>query len=128
MSSEHEHQVEVARPHSEERFGSFGGGQSSGEEHAGSNEEIPEPETGPIPLWLVWLIGLGLFWAGAYLFSFSGGFKANVFDYEPKFGAQGWRPKIASGSESGWKSALFGELHYLPSSQRRGVAWAISAP
>ena len=94
MSPEHEHQVEVARPHSEERFGSFGGGQSSGEEHSGSNEEIPEPETGPIPLWLVWLIGLGLFWAGAYLFSFSGGFKADVFDYEPKFGAQGGGPRL----------------------------------
>ena len=43
----------------------------------------------PIPLWLIWLIGLGLFWGGAYLFSFSGGFKADVFDYEPKFGVQG---------------------------------------
>ena len=59
MSSEHEHQVEVARPHSEERFRGFGAGQSSVEEHSGSNEELPEPETGPIPLWLVWLIGLG---------------------------------------------------------------------
>ena len=89
--------------------------QSSGEEHSGSNQELPEPETGPIPLWLVWLIGLGLFWAGAYLFSFSGGFRADVFDFEPKFGVQGGRPKIAAGSESGWESSLFCELHYLPS-------------
>jgi mono/diheme cytochrome c family protein len=89
MSSEHEHQVEVSGPHSEERLGRFGGSESSVEEHTGSNEELPEPENGPIPLWLVWLIGLGLFWAGAYLFSFSGGFKADVFDYEPKFGPQG---------------------------------------
>jgi mono/diheme cytochrome c family protein len=94
MSSEHEHQVEVARPHSEERFRGFGAGQSSVEEHSGSNEELPEPEMGPIPLWLVWLIGLGLFWAGAYLFSFSGGFKADVFDFEPKFGAQTGGPRL----------------------------------
>ena len=55
---------------------------------------MPEPETGPIPVWLVWLIGLGLFWAGAYLFSFSGGFKADVFDFEPKFGVQGGGPRL----------------------------------
>src|SRR5580692_11455321 len=89
MSAEHEHQVEETRPHSDERFRGFGAGQSSVEEHSGSNEELPEPETGPIPLWLVWLIGLGLFWAGAYLFSFSGGFKADVFDFQPKFGSEG---------------------------------------
>ena len=75
MSAEHEHQVEETRPYSDERFGRFGAGQSSVEEHAGANEELPQPETGPIPLWLVWLIGLGLFWGGAYLFSFSGGFR-----------------------------------------------------
>src|SRR5271165_1980735 len=89
MSSEHDHQVEEAGPHSEERFGSFGAGQSSVEEYAGPGDELAEPERGPIPLWLVWLIGLGLFWGGAYLFSFSGGFKADVFDFEPKFGVQG---------------------------------------
>jgi mono/diheme cytochrome c family protein len=42
----------------------------------------------PIPIWFIGLIGFAIFWAGAYLFSFSGGFKADVFDYEPKFGAQ----------------------------------------
>ena len=89
MSAEHDHQVEETRPHSDEGFRRFVAGQSSVEEHAGANEELPEPGTGPIPLWLVWLIGLGLFWGGAYLFSFSGGFKADVFDYEPKFGVQG---------------------------------------
>jgi mono/diheme cytochrome c family protein len=89
MSAEHEHQVEETRPYSDEGFGRFVAGQSSVEEHAGANEELPQPGTGPIPLWLVWLIGLGLFWGGAYLFSFSGGFKADVFDYEPKFGVQG---------------------------------------
>jgi mono/diheme cytochrome c family protein len=89
MSAEHDHQVEETRPHSDEGFRRFVAGHSSVEEHAGANEELPEPGTGPIPLWLVWLIGLGLFWGGAYLFSFSGGFKADVFDYEPKFGVQG---------------------------------------
>ena len=38
---------------------------------------------------MIGLIGLGIFWAGAYLFSFSGGFKADVFDFEPKFGVKG---------------------------------------
>ena len=94
MSSEHEHQVEDARPHSEERLRNFGTGQSSVGEHAGPIEELPEPGTGPIPLWLVWLIGLGLFWSGAYLFSFSGGFKADVFDYRPSFGVQGGGPRL----------------------------------
>ena len=94
MSPKYEHRVEVATPHSEERFRSFGAGHSSVEEHAEPNEELPEPEKGPIPLWLVWLIGLGLFWSGAYLFSFSGGFKADVFDYRPTFGVQGGGPRL----------------------------------
>jgi mono/diheme cytochrome c family protein len=50
--------------------------------------DAPEIGNAPIPLWMVVLIGLAIFWAGAYLFSFSGGFKADVFDFEPKFGAQ----------------------------------------
>jgi mono/diheme cytochrome c family protein len=89
MSSESEHQVGEARPHLEERSRSFGDTPSSIEEHSLANEEVPEPATEPIPLWLVWAIGLGLFWGGAYLFSFSGGFQADVFDFEPKFGVQG---------------------------------------
>jgi mono/diheme cytochrome c family protein len=94
MSSDYEHQVEEARPHPEERFRSFGASQSSVEENGGADEDLPEPETRPIPLWLVWLIGLGLFWSGAYLFSFSGGFKADVFDYRPTFGGQGGGPRL----------------------------------
>ena len=40
------------------------------------------------------MVGLGLFWGGAYLFSFSGGFKSDVFDYQPTFGGQGGGPKL----------------------------------
>jgi mono/diheme cytochrome c family protein len=50
---------------------------------------VPEVGSAPIPVWLVTVIGLGLFWAGAYLFSFSGGFRSDVFDFEPKFGVVG---------------------------------------
>src|ERR1700737_1711262 len=57
MSAEHEHQVEETRPHSDERFRSFGAGQSLVEEPAGANEEFPEPETAPTPLWLVGVAG-----------------------------------------------------------------------
>ena len=57
----------------------------------GSAGESSAPAVGSasIPTWLVGVIGLGVFWAGAYLFSFSGGFKADVFDFEPKFGVVG---------------------------------------
>ena len=89
MSSEHEQQVEENGPHSIERAGRFHAGQSSVEEEVEAEEELPQLERAPIPLWLIWLIGLGLFWGGAYLFSFSGGFKPDVFEYEPKFGVQG---------------------------------------
>ncbi len=49
---------------------------------------MPAVADAPVPKWLLGLLLLGLFWAGAYLFSFSGGFAADVFDYQPKFGAQ----------------------------------------
>jgi mono/diheme cytochrome c family protein len=63
---------------------------SSDDNPVESSEFRPSNEVGnaPIPIWFIGLIGLAIFWAGAYLFSFSGGFKADVFDYEPKFGAQ----------------------------------------
>ena len=57
--------------------------------------EVPEPAQGPVPIWLIGVIGLGIFWAGAYLFSFSGGFKGDVFDFEPKFGVEGGGAKSA---------------------------------
>jgi mono/diheme cytochrome c family protein len=93
MSSEREHQVDQITPESEE-FRSFP--DASVEEHAGPNQEFSEPEvsSAPIPLWLVGLIGVGVFWAGAYLFSFSGGFRADVFDHEPRFGVQGGGPRV----------------------------------
>jgi mono/diheme cytochrome c family protein len=48
---------------------------------------VPVVSDAPLPKWLLILLLIGLFWAGAYLFSFSGGFAADVFDYQPKFGA-----------------------------------------
>jgi mono/diheme cytochrome c family protein len=89
MSSTHDHQVEEAGRGSEEKNRKIGAGQSSIEESAEPDQEAPNTGRGPIPVWLVGLIGLGIFWAGAYLFSFSGGFKADVFDYEPKYGVGG---------------------------------------
>ena len=94
MSSTHEDQVEEAGPESDEQFQKTGSEQSSfGRSEPGS--EVPEPAQGPIPIWLIGVIGFGIFWAGAYLFSFSGGFKADVFDFAPKYGAEGGGSKGA---------------------------------
>jgi mono/diheme cytochrome c family protein len=69
-----------------------------GDMASGSQEEVdplageyspPAIGSAPIPAWLFGVIGVGFFWAGGYLFSFSGGFKSDVFDYEPKFGVVG---------------------------------------
>jgi mono/diheme cytochrome c family protein len=54
----------------------------------GPGEANPRMHNGPIPGWLTAVIGVGVFWAGAYLFSYSGGFAADVFDYRPKYGVQ----------------------------------------
>jgi mono/diheme cytochrome c family protein len=89
MSSTHDHKVEEAGHGSEAEYQKIGSGHSSIEESGDPRQEVPEPGKGPIPLWLVLLIGLGIFWAGAYLFSFSGGFNSDVFDFEPKFGVAG---------------------------------------
>ena len=51
-------------------------------------DAIPRTDNRPIPGWLFAVIGVGIFWSGAYLFSYSGGFAADVFDYKPKYGAQ----------------------------------------
>ena len=115
MSSEHEHQVEESWTAFRRAFREDWRRSSSVEESRSSRRKIAGARDGPIPFWLIWLIGLGLFWAGAYLFSFSGGFKADVFDFEPKFGVQGAARRVAPGSEGGRESPLFSELHYLPS-------------
>ena len=80
MSSSHDYHVKEAED---------GSDQSSVREPVEPGQDIPEPEKGPIPPWLIGVIGFGIFWAGAYLFSFSGGFSADVFDFQPKFGAAG---------------------------------------
>jgi mono/diheme cytochrome c family protein len=87
MSVTHEHPVEEAGDHSDVH--SQAGGLLAEEANAGIEPAVTEPSKGPIPVWIVWLIGVGVFWAGAYLFSFSGGFRADVFDFQPKFGTAG---------------------------------------
>src|SRR5271155_4884144 len=89
MSSTHDHQVEEAGQASAEKNPKTGASQSSTGESGERGQGVPNPGKGPIPVWLIGLIGLGIFWAGAYLFSFSGGFKSEVFDFEPKFGGEG---------------------------------------
>jgi mono/diheme cytochrome c family protein len=54
----------------------------------GPVEANPRMDNGAIPGWLIAVIGFGIFWAGAYLFSYSGGFAADVFDFQPKYGVQ----------------------------------------
>src|SRR3984893_13808670 len=95
MSSSDEHHVEEAENGSSHLSQKIAPDQSSFREPAEPGEDIPEPEQGSIPVWLVGLIGFGIFWAGAYLFSFSGGFKADVFDFQPKFGVEGGGAKGA---------------------------------
>src|SRR6516164_9528058 len=72
---------------------------------SGSQEEIdplegdsraPAIGSAPIPTWLVGVIGVAFFWAGGYLFSFSGGFRSDVFEYEPKFGVVGGGAAVAA--------------------------------
>jgi mono/diheme cytochrome c family protein len=89
MSSTHQRQVEEAGRGSDEESQQMGGDQASVNEDAEAAQEVAEPAKGPVPVWLVGLAGLGIFWAGAYLFSCSGGFQADVFDFAPKFGVEG---------------------------------------
>jgi mono/diheme cytochrome c family protein len=53
--------------------------------HAPIMREKSEPRDGyePIPLWLVGLFGVLLFWGGWYIGQYSGGFRADVLDPEP---------------------------------------------
>lgn len=52
------------------------------EMHGAILREKDDPKEGaePIPLWLMTFFGLIVFWAGAYLFLYSGGFRSDVFD------------------------------------------------
>jgi mono/diheme cytochrome c family protein len=89
MSSPHQHRVEEAGRESDEPIEQVGFDPSAVSELSEPIHDLPPPEKGPIPVWLVGLVGFGIFWAGAYLFSFSGGFRADVFDFQPKFGVEG---------------------------------------
>ena len=76
-------------PGSQETFGGVDTSFGAEELPTGREDGPPAVGSAPVPTWLVSVIGLGFFWAGAYLFSFSGGFKSEVFDFKPKFGVVG---------------------------------------
>jgi len=94
MSSTHQDHRGVGH-RSDEPSPKVGTDPLSVEEPVEEGRDLSEPGKGPVPFWLVGLIGFGIFWAGAYLFSFSGGFKADVFDFQPKFGVEGGGTKGA---------------------------------
>lgn len=54
--------------------------------HAPILRERAEPRDGyePVPLWLILLFGLLLFWGGWYLAEYGGGFRADVLDPRPE--------------------------------------------
>ena len=41
----------------------------------------------PVPSWFLGVVAVAVFWTGAYLFTYSGGFDPSVFDFKPKYGA-----------------------------------------
>ena len=89
MSSQsHEPGDESAQEREENEFHQEGF-HSSGKDALSGQFPWPEMGDAPLPRWMMGLIGLAIFWAGAYLFSFSGGFSADVFDYQPKYGVVG---------------------------------------
>lgn len=53
--------------------------------HAPIMREKMEPRDGyePVPLWLITVFGALLFWGGWYLATYNGGWRADVFDYDP---------------------------------------------
>src|SRR5260370_39763321 len=87
-SSRSEHHSGEPNPGSRDAFSRIETGPPVREPALGSAGESSAPAIGfaSIPTWLVGVIGLGVFWAGAYLFSFSGGFQAGVFDFQTQFG------------------------------------------
>jgi len=80
----------------EDPIGDMAPGSQEEVDRLGGESSAPAIGSAPIPPWLVVVIGLGFFWAGGYLFSFSGGFKPDVFDYEPKFGVVGAGGAVAA--------------------------------
>lgn len=50
--------------------------------HGSLQREHRDPQDGmePVPLWLIAVFGIAVFWGGAYLMLYSGGFRADVFD------------------------------------------------
>ena len=47
-----------------------------------------------VPSWFLWVCAVAVFWTGAYLFTYSGGFESNVFDFKPKYGAAASGPAV----------------------------------
>lgn len=50
--------------------------------------------SGPVPGWFLGVFVVAVFWTGAYLFTYSGGFDASVFDFKPKYGAAASGPAV----------------------------------
>jgi hypothetical protein len=61
MSSTHDHKVEETGQKSEEFLSKTETGQPPFGETGGPNPEVAEPEKRPIPIWLVGIIGVGIF-------------------------------------------------------------------
>src|SRR5215470_5838506 len=80
----------------EDPIGNVASGSQEAIDPIAGESSAPAIGSAPIPTWLVGVIGVAFFWAGGYLFSFSGGFKSDVFEYEPKFGVVGGGAAVAA--------------------------------
>lgn len=56
--------------------------------HGAILREHAEPQEGrePVPLWLLSIYFLVIFWGGGYLFWYSGGFRSDIYNHVPQFG------------------------------------------
>lgn len=64
-------------------------GSAAKSDPATSSPSNPSPlkaGNAPVPPWLLGVVAVAVFWAGAYLFTYSGGFEVGVFDFQPKYG------------------------------------------
>jgi hypothetical protein len=126
----------------------YPGGEMSGEvdytegadvtaQHAAIAREHPEPgfagkveeSVHTFPLWLLILCGVAIFWAGGYLFLFSGAFSSKVYDelrWEPGMLFPASKGEVA-GSARTWRDLLQAELRDLPSGDRPGCPRPVSA-